>query len=111
MDEKCDNDHVCAECLEYSLYHQMCGIDSKSRHPFEMQCTEHKHSSRPKEEVKEQLLNLVISLRENVGGKYFTLVPICSARGGICPKGHDFKCENNCLYKMKIENQDNVSSG
>ena len=55
------------------------------------------------EDTETRLLSLVFALREGVGGKHATFIPICSIRCGICPDNEDATCTNACSVKYNFE--------
>jgi hypothetical protein len=104
----------CVECDNYWLLNQQCLITDQPRKPSDPQCGESWATcSESPEEIRQKLYDLLWNLEDCVGGKYYSLAPICGARKGICLKGKNGLCTSikegklaDCEFKFRLEHPD-----
>jgi hypothetical protein len=99
----------CIECDCYNLRELTCAVTGEIKAPMQLKCTdEQAECSLSPEQIHKNMYDLVWGLSEYIGGKYYTIVSVCGARRGICPKGKDGICdptpEKACDSKHNFEN-------
>jgi hypothetical protein len=97
----------CVECDGYDLIHRRCWFDSTPREPLDEQCDKYPHESTSPAKMQAKLRELTMLIGDLSGGKYYSFAPMCAARHGICPKGHDGICTKDAekITQGEIDNR------